>query len=80
MQQYQPGSIGAFINTPHYYEETCCSYHARAHGYKIVYYGAVKMTHLWHRASEHGGWADKQTEISKAMMRDFCALHSIVCE
>lgn len=80
MQEAYPGIVGAFIPTPHYYEETCCSYHARAHGYKIVYFGPAKMIHYWHKASEHGGWADRQVETSKAMMRAFCASHSIVCE
>lgn len=80
MQEAYPGIEGAFIPTPHYYEETCCSYHARAHGYKVVYYGPVQMIHHWHKASEHGGWADMQVEKSKHMMRAFCASHSIVCE
>jgi len=80
MQEAYPGIEGAFIPTPHYYEETCCSYHARAHGYKIVFYGPAKMIHYWHKASVHGGWADRQVETSKAMMRAFCASHSIVCE
>lgn len=71
---------GAFLPTPHYFEETFCSYHARAHGYKCVYYGPAKMTHLWHKASEHGGWADRQMEISKAMHREACKVHAIVCE
>jgi len=80
MQQYSPGIKGAFIETPHYYEETACSYHARAHGYKIVFYGPARMVHLWHRASPHGGRADQQVETSKAMMRDFCRQHGIICE
>lgn len=80
MKAFQPDGVGAFLHTPHYYEETACSYHARAHGYKIVYYGPVQMTHLWHKASDHGGWADRQVEKSKHMMRQFCATHNIVCE
>ena len=80
MQQYSPGIKGAFIETPHYYEETACSYHTRAHGYKIVFYGPVKMTHYWHKASKIGGAADRQIENSKMMMREFCRIHGIVCE
>jgi GT2 family glycosyltransferase len=75
-----PGARGAFLPTSHYYDETGCSYHVRAHGYKVVYYGRVKMLHLWHRASEHGGWADRQMEASRTLMRDFLHSHSIVCE
>ena len=80
MQAAYPGIEGAFIPTPHYYEETCCSYHARNHGYKIVFYGPVQMIHHWHAASEHGGWADQQVQTSKTMMRQFLGSHSIVCE
>lgn len=80
MQQFSPGIKGAFIETQHYYEETACSYHARAHGAKIVFYGPVQMIHLWHKASERGGWADMQVDKSKAMMRTFLGLHGITCE
>lgn len=80
MQDSFPGIEGAFIPTPHYYEETCCSYHARAHGYKIVYYGPVQMVHHWHAASEHGGHADRQVDVSKMMMRTFLGSHDIPCE
>lgn len=80
LQDFQPDGEGAFLHTPHYYEETACSYHARAHGYKIVYYGPVKMLHHWHAASDHGAWADQQVETSKAIMRNFCLLHEIQCE
>jgi len=80
MQEAYPGIEGAFIPTPHYYEETCCSYHARAHGYKIVFFGPAKMIHYWHKASDLGGWADRQSETSKAMMRSFLGSHNIPCE
>jgi GT2 family glycosyltransferase len=79
-QQSQPDSVGAFLETPHYFDETFCSYHARAHGHKVVYYGPVQMTHLWHKASEHGGWADQQFVRSQAMHREACAVHGIECE
>lgn len=77
MQEAYPGIEGAFIPTKHYFEETNCSYHARAHGYKVVYYGPVQMIHYWHKASPHGGWADQQVETSKRMMREFLDSHGI---
>lgn len=80
MQRAYPYIEGAFIPTPHYYEETCCSYHARAHGWKVVYYGPAKMIHLWHKASPHGGAADMKVNESKEMMRAFCRGHGITCE
>lgn len=76
-QEAQPGATGAFLHTPHYYEETFCSYHARAHDKKCVYYGPVQMTHLWHKASPHGGWADRQFEASLEMYRQACDIHGI---
>lgn len=79
-QEYQPDSIGAFLQTQHYFEETFCSYHARSHGYKCVFYGPVQMVHLFHKASPHGGWADQQFGASQAMMRQACAQHGIICE
>lgn len=79
-QDVHEGATGAFLETPHYFEETWCSYHVRAHGYKVVYYGPVQMKHLWHRASAHGAWADQQFAVSQQMFRQACAHHSIVCE
>jgi GT2 family glycosyltransferase len=79
-QAWQPGVNGAFLETPHYFEETFCSYHLRAHGYKVVYYGPVAMTHLWHRASTLGGDADRSMPMSRAMHRNACSVHSIVSE
>lgn len=76
-----PGArSGAFLATPHYYEETWCSYHARAHGWKCVYYGEVTITHFFHRASPTGGWADQQMYRSRAQFREACELHGIPCD
>ena len=72
-----PDVGGAFLPTPHYYEETFCSYHARAHGYKVIYYGLVSVIHKWHQASPVGGWAEKQLPISQKMFREMCDLHNI---
>ena len=72
-----PEAQGAFLPTPHYFEETFCSYHARAHGYKIVYYGAATMIHQWHRASPRGGPADRQMKVSREIFREACDAHGI---
>jgi hypothetical protein len=77
MQAMFPGIQGAFIPSKHYYEETCCSYHARHHGYKCIFYGPVKMTHYWHKSSVVGGHADQQVEPSKQLMRQFLDSHGI---
>lgn len=77
MQKLYPEIEGAFIPTPHYFEETTCSRHAVAHGFKCVFYGPAKMIHHWHAASPHGGWADNQFQTSLQMHREFCDAHNI---
>ena len=77
--EHWPGSSGPFLETTHYYEETWYCYHARAHGAKCIYYGAVTMTHLWHKASAPGGWADQQQPVSMAKYQAACKAHKIVC-
>lgn len=76
-QEQHPNTPGAFLPTQHYYEETWCSYHARAHGWKVVYYGLSKMIHRWHKASPVGGLADKQFSVSQKTFRAMCDSHNI---
>lgn len=73
-----PDADGAFLPTPHFYEETWCSYHARAHGWRVVYYGAAHMIHRWHGASPVGGVAEREYyPTSQAMFRAACEAHRI---
>lgn len=72
-----PDATGAFLPTRHYYEDMWCSLHARAHGWKVVYYGAAAMLHDWHQASPVGGWADKQMPEARDLFRRACDLHGI---
>jgi GT2 family glycosyltransferase len=69
---FQQNPEGAFLLTPHYYEETFCSDHATAHGYKVVYYGERTFLHRWHRASPVGGPADSQIKASRDLYRAAC--------
>jgi GT2 family glycosyltransferase len=75
-----PDARGAFLPTSHYYEETYCSYHAREHGYRVMYYGPVTMIHKWHQASPVGGWAELQMPTSREYFRRACAHHGIACD
>lgn len=75
--QVHDPSEGAFLPTPHYYEETFCSYHAIAHGYQCVYYGPAVMVHQWHRSSPVGGRADRLISTSRRIFRDACDVHNI---
>lgn len=77
-REVAPDAIGAFLPTQHYYEETWCSYHAREHGWKVVYDGDVTMIHRWHQASPVGGVAEKKyMPQSRTMFRDACDRHGI---
>lgn len=72
-----PDAQGAFLPTQHYYEETWCSYHAWAHGHRVMYFGSATIVHKWHRASPVGGWAERQMPISRDYFRSACDLHGI---
>lgn len=67
---------GAFLPTRHYYEETWCSSHTIAHGYRCVYYGPAYMIHLWHRASKVGT-VERFIGESRALYERACTLHKI---
>jgi GT2 family glycosyltransferase len=67
-----PNATGAFLPTPHYYEETWCSYFARYLGYKVVYNGHISIGHSWHKSSPIGGEADQKFKLSQKIFRDAC--------
>lgn len=68
---------GAFLPTQHYFEETWCSEHAREHGFKVIFYGPVKMLHLWHRAHPHNSWQDKEFGRSLTLYREAALAHGM---
>lgn len=72
-----PEAEGAFLPTPHYYEETWCSYHAHAHGFKIFYDGRTTIGHSWHGSAPVGAGRDHYWQVSQAMFRQMCDAHSI---
>lgn len=69
-----PGAEGAFLPTKHFYEETWCSYHARAHHWRVVYLGTVRMIHQWHRSSPIGSVTLGEAE---EYFRKACEAHGI---
>lgn len=75
-RELYPDAIGAFLPTPHYYEETWCSYFARYLGYNVVYDGSVSIGHSWHASSPKPGegysHADAQFKISQSLFRNAC--------
>lgn len=73
-----PDAQGAFLPTRHFYEETYCSTHARAHGWKCVYFGRVTIVHKFHRASPVGGvWANRMMVESREYFRTACDAHEM---
>jgi len=40
-----PSALGAFLETPHFFEEVWCSYFARFLGYNVIYDGSITVKH-----------------------------------
>jgi glycosyltransferase involved in cell wall biosynthesis len=76
-REMHPHAEGAFLPTPHYYEETWCSYHARAHGFRVVYDGSISIGHSWHASHELHSPQDDLFPISQKMFREICEHHGI---
>lgn len=73
-----PDAEGAFLPVQHYCEEEFLSYHARAHGWKVVYNGHATMVHKWHRSSPVGGMVEKvYLPQSRKVFRRACDAHGI---
>jgi glycosyltransferase involved in cell wall biosynthesis len=75
-RELYPDATGAFLPTPHYYEETWCSYFARHLDYNVVYDGSVSVGHSWHASSPKPGEgfseADSFFPISREIFRKAC--------
>lgn len=71
-----PDAVGAFLPTPHYFEETWLSYFARHLGYKVFYDGSVSIGHSWHASSPRPGKgfseADSMFGVSREIFRKAC--------
>ena len=71
-KELYPDSEGAFLPTPHYYEETWVSYAARHKDWKVMYFGEAVMEHEWHQASKVGEVEKLYMPTSRQMFRDAC--------
>lgn len=63
---------GAFIQTPHYFEETFCSYFAKHRGYGVYYDGRITIGHSWHASHEKNSEVDRGWQISQNIFRQAC--------
>jgi GT2 family glycosyltransferase len=72
-----PEAEGAFLPTRHYYEETWCSYHARSHGYKIVFDGTVTIGHSFHASPIKSSTDQRYFSESRILFDDMCLYHEI---
>ena len=79
-QEIAPEAEGAFLPTEHYFEETWLSFHARAHGHKITYFGEAEMIHEWHKSSKVGSVEKEKLPKSKEKFKKACKAHGIECE
>lgn len=73
-QEIAPSAKGAFLPTQHFYEETWCSYHARAHDWSIKYCGRIDMIHEWHKSSVIGS---QDMEEPRKYFEEACKAHGI---
>lgn len=67
-------ATGAFLPTRHYFEETWCSVHARAHGHKVMYVGSTRMIHHWNRNDPS---VQRHHQSSKTLFNAACEAHGI---
>lgn len=74
-----PDAEGAFLPTPLFFEETWCSYHSAAHGYRNVFYGKVAMEHAWHGSIDANNAPLMDLfNTSHEIFRKACDLHGIL--
>ena len=71
---------GAMLQTRHYFEDTWICYHARGHGYNVVYDGGATLVHQQGGATPDYNWAAQTMKLSREVYRDACRKHGIVCE
>ena len=68
-----PDHQGAFLPTPHFFEETFCSQLAHHLGYEVWYDGTVETAgHSWHASSDVGDASRKYFEISRDIYKETC--------
>lgn len=82
-QSAAPHALGAFLPTQMYYEETYLCYHAKGHGWDVVYYGVVTITHKWQQSVKKNGvdeWARHQAKIAREQFREACRMHHLACD
>ncbi len=72
-QELVPNAQGAFLPTPHYFEETFCSVWAQKLGYEVWYDGEVETArHAWHASEPVGESSKKYWATSRAMYKEAC--------
>lgn len=73
-----PEAKGAFLPTPHFFEETWVSQHAVAHGHEVWYDGTVETAgHTWHASTEVGEASRNYFNTSKNIYINACNTHGI---
>lgn len=70
MRRGLPG--GGLLPTDHWYEETFYAYHARAHGYRVVYDGSLMLRHEVGASGNPPAGRAKVWRESRALFREMC--------
>lgn len=76
-RDFAPNAQGAFLPTRHYFEETFCSYHAQAHGWRVIYDGRAHMIHEWNRSIPDSRETKALFKESRDLYRRACLVHGI---
>ena len=74
-REVMPYAPGAFLETPHFYEDEFSIRHAVAHGRKVVYDGKHTMVHQQGGATPANGWAQMMIQKSRPIYEAACAAH-----
>jgi GT2 family glycosyltransferase len=75
--EIDPGSQGAFLQTPHFFEDEWVSRHAVSHGFKVIYNGEVTLVHNQGSATPGQDWALKRMNESREIYKNACRVHGI---
>jgi GT2 family glycosyltransferase len=80
-QKLYPDANGAFLLTPHFFEETFCSQWAQKLGYEVWYNGMAETTgHTWHASSNPGEASKKFFNVSKSIYVQACEALGVIHE
>lgn len=73
-------TLGGFLPTSHFYEETWLSYLARHRGHRVLYTGSTTWMHEFNQSPVEPAWRAQTAAESREMFRAACAREGIACD